>query len=272
MGESTALVMEQEIEKRNTLISCTNISKSYGVFSDKDSVEVLSGVNLEIEEGEFLILVGKSGCGKSTLLNILAGLLKPTTGEVVVDGNKVKKAGKERGVIFQDADAALFPWKTVYENIEYGLKVQKVQKEKRREIVERYMALVGLSSHAKKYPRELSGGMKQRLQIARALACNPRILIMDEPFGALDAQTRRMLQNELIQIWKKTHKTIVFVTHDISEAVLLGERIAVMSMSPNATIHKLYNVNLEYPRNERDEKFLNLKEKLQNYFDFEVLK
>ncbi|MCD7813500.1 MAG: ABC transporter ATP-binding protein [Lachnospiraceae bacterium] len=255
-----------------SLISVRHISKTYGALKTDGEGEVLHDVDLEIAEGEFLILIGKSGCGKSTLLNILAGLLKPSAGEISIEGHPVRKAGKERGVIFQNADAALFPWKTAYENVEYGLRVQKVKKDERKKIVEEYLELVDLKDHADKYPSELSGGMKQRLQIARALACNPRILIMDEPFGALDAQTRRMLQNELIHIWQKTGKTIIFVTHDISEAVLLGEKISVMSMSPHASICKTYDVELPYPRNERDPAFLNLREQLQQYFDLEQVR
>lgn len=249
-------------------ISCRHISKSYGLLETEKSADILKDVNLDIEEGDFRILIGKSGCGKSTLLNILAGLSRPTAGEVLVYGSKTRRAGKNRGVIFQNADAALFPWKSVRGNVEYGLKMQKEEKQKRRETTEKYIELVGLKNHADKYPDELSGGMKQRLQIARALAGDPDILIMDEPFGALDAHTRRLLQIELLQIWKKTGKTVIFVTHDINEAVLLGKHISIMSMSPNATIYKSYTVNLPYPREERSPEFLDMREMVQAHFDY----
>lgn len=258
--------LEAEERKENT-IALHHIFKRYGSARSADSVEVLSDVNIDVKKGEFRVLIGKSGCGKSTLLSIVAGMLKPTSGDILVGEKKVTRAGKDRGIIFQNADAALFPWSTAYQNVEYGLKVQKVPKKDRRPIVEKYLDLVGLSEHADKYPSELSGGMKQRLQIARSLATDPQILIMDEPFGALDAQTRRVLQEELIDIWKKTGKTIIFVTHDISEAVLLGQKISIMSMSPHATIAHTYDVPLAYPRDDRSEKFLDIREELQEYFD-----
>ncbi|MBQ7562515.1 MAG: ABC transporter ATP-binding protein [Lachnospiraceae bacterium] len=262
---STAVLAQEYTE--NPLISVQHVFKWYGAVRKKNAVEVLSDINLDIQQGDFLVLIGKSGCGKSTLLSILAGLIRPSRGSILVGGSRIRKAGKDRGIIFQDADEALFSWLTVWQNVEYGLKVQKVDKERRAEIALKYINLVGLSSHKDKYPDELSGGMKQRLQIARALATDPGILIMDEPFGALDAQTRRILQNELIEIWKQTKKTIIFVTHDIAEAVLLGEKISIMSMSPKATIYKTYDVALSYPRDERDDRFLNLKDELQGYFD-----
>lgn len=261
--------IEAEERKINT-ISLQHIFKRYGSARSTDSVEVLSDVNLDVKKGEFLVLIGKSGCGKSTLLNIVAGMLKPTSGDILIGDKKVTRAGKDRGIIFQNADSALFPWETAYKNVEYGLRVQKVPKNERRPIVEKYLELVGLKDHADKFPSELSGGMKQRLQIARALATDPQILIMDEPFGALDAQTRKILQEELINIWKKTGKTIIFVTHDISEAVLLGQKISIMSMSPHATIAHTYDVPLAYPRDDRSEEFLDIKEKLQEYFDEEA--
>ncbi|MDO4322954.1 MAG: ABC transporter ATP-binding protein [Lachnospiraceae bacterium] len=268
MAQSIAVNLAGAAVPPGPAVSCRHISKNYGILDGEHSADILKDVNLDIEEGDFRILIGKSGCGKSTLLNILAGLSRPTKGEVLVYGNKVRKAGKNRGVIFQNADAALFPWKTVRGNVEYGLKMQKTEKKKRRETAEKYIELVGLKDHADKYPDELSGGMKQRLQIARALAGNPDILIMDEPFGALDAHTRRILQSELLHIWKETGKTIIFVTHDISEAILLGKNISIMSMSPNATIYQNYEVDLSYPRNDRSREFLDLRDRVQAHFDY----
>lgn len=209
---------------------------------------VLNDINLTIKNGEFHIFLGASGCGKTTLLNIIAGLLPKTEGQVLLDGKEIGRPGPERGLVFQNADSAVFPWLNVYKNVEYGLKAQKKSKEEKREIVQNAINLVGLSGHESKYPTELSGGMKQRLQIARSIASDPEILIMDEPFGALDAQTRSVLQGELIRIWQKTGKTILFVTHDLSEAVLLGQRISILSSAPDAKVAYSVEVPFDYPR------------------------
>jgi NitT/TauT family transport system ATP-binding protein len=237
-------------EKKNLLFS-KNINPD-AVIKDKESDFVLKDVNLEIKEGEFHIFLGASGCGKSTLLNIIAGFLKHTQGEVLLDNKPITKPGPERGVVFQNADSAIFPWLTVWKNVEYGLKMQHVPKNDRKDIVKNAISLVGLSGHEKKYPSELSGGMKQRVQIARSIASNPEILIMDEPFGALDAQTRRTLQDELISIWQKTKKTILFVTHDLQEAVYLGQRISIFSAAPDAHIATKVDVTYDYPRDLND--------------------
>lgn len=237
-------------EKKHLLFS-KNINPD-AIFQDDEEHYVLKGINLTIEEGEFHIFLGASGCGKSTLLNIIAGFLDKTEGSVLLDGKEITKPGPDRGVVFQNADSAIFPWLTVYKNVEYGLKMQHVEKDRRKEIVENAIELVGLWEHKKKYPSELSGGMKQRVQIARSIASNPEILIMDEPFGALDAQTRRILQDELISIWQKTKKTILFVTHDLQEAVYLGEKISIFSAAPNANIAAKVTVPFAYPRNLND--------------------
>lgn len=222
------------------------------VFQNNSDGFVLKNVNLEIKEGEFHIFLGASGCGKSTLLNIIAGFLDYTEGSLTLDGKPIKKPGPDRGVVFQNADQAIFPWKNVWKNVEYGLKVQNVPKAERKKIVQECIDLVGLSGHEKKHPSELSGGMKQRVQIARSIASDPEILIMDEPFGALDAQTRRTLQDELIRIWKETKKTILFVTHDLQEAVYLGEQISIFSAAPDAHIAARIEVPYDYPRNPND--------------------
>lgn len=218
------------------------------IFENESDGFVLKDVNLEIKEGEFHIFLGASGCGKSTLLNIIAGFLDYTEGELELDGKPIKKPGPDRGVVFQNADAAIFPWKTVWKNVEYGLKMQHVSKEKRTKLVQECIDLVGLAGHEKKHPGELSGGMKQRVQIARSIASDPEILIMDEPFGALDAQTRRTLQDELVAIWRKTGKTILFVTHDLQEAVYLGQQISIFSAAPDAKIVTKVEVPFDYPR------------------------
>jgi NitT/TauT family transport system ATP-binding protein len=237
----------------------------------KVPVYVLRDIDLSIEQGEFHIFLGWSGCGKSTLLNIIAGFVEKTSGEALVDCKEVTKPGFDRGVVFQNADSAIFPWITVWKNVEYGLKIRKVPKNERDHIVKRYISLVGLEGHEKKYPHELSGGMKQRVQIARSMANNPKILLMDEPFGALDAQTRRLMQNELIKIWQESHKTILFVTHDIQEAVYLGQKISILSRSPNARIMETLNVTMPYPRNLALPETAALVQHIQGFFDIEYV-
>lgn len=240
---------KQSNKEKKGMFFSKNINPD-AIFQGNEDGYVLKDVNLEIKEGEFHIFLGASGCGKSTLLNIIAGFLSKTEGEVLLEEKPITKPGPERGVVFQNADSAIFPWLTVYKNVEYGLKMQHVDKKKRKEIVQNSINLVGLNGHEKKYPSELSGGMKQRVQIARSIASNPEILIMDEPFGALDAQTRRILQDELISIWKKTGKTILFVTHDLQEAVYLGQQISIFSAAPDANIVTKVEVPFDYPRNQ----------------------
>ncbi|MCT3399657.1 ABC transporter ATP-binding protein [Lentilactobacillus hilgardii] len=227
---------------------------------------VLNDINLIIRKGEFHVFLGKSGCGKSTLLNIIAGFLPKTAGQVLVNGADVTSPGSDRGVVFQNADAAIFPWLTVRQNVEYGLKMQHVSQEKRQPVVNKSLDLVGLTDHEGKYPYELSGGMKQRVQIARSIANDPSILILDEPFGALDAQTRRVMQDELIQIWQKTGKTILFVTHDIQEAAYLGQKISIFSPAPAADIRETLAVDQSYPRNVFSQENQRLVNKLNSYF------
>jgi NitT/TauT family transport system ATP-binding protein len=206
------------------------------VVRDKNNRQALStftaidGVDLVIHEGEFLTVVGPSGCGKSTLLDLLAGLTTPTKGRILIDGREVTGPGLDRGIVFQQY--ALFPWKTARGNIEFGLEAKGVPRSEWKEQTDYYLELVGLQSFGDRYPHELSGGMKQRVAIARSLAFNPDVLLMDEPFAALDAQTREMLQAELLRIWEKTKKTIIFITHGIDEAVYLGERVVVLSPNP----------------------------------------
>nr|WP_106780533.1 ABC transporter ATP-binding protein [Lysinibacillus timonensis] len=214
---------------------------------------VLKNVDLTIPKGQFYILLGPSGCGKSTLLNIIAGFIAPSDGKLVLHADD--KGKSNTGFIFQSAEAALFPWLTIEENIEFGLKMKKVEVSKRKQIVEHYINLTGLTGHNHKFPNEISGGMKQRVQIARVLANETDILLMDEPFGALDAMTRRTMQKELIRIWKETNKTIIFVTHDIQEAILLGQQVGIMTVGPNSKISTQYEIDLPYPRNVGDPAF-----------------
>ena len=222
-------------------------------------VVALNGANLEIRNNEFICVVGPSGCGKSTLLNILAGLLEPTSGEVLVDGKPVEGTSVDRGVVFQQY--ALFPWLTVKKNVEFGLKLQKKSKEECEEIAMKYIKMVGLEKFTNSYPKELSGGMKQRVAIARAYAVNPKVLLMDEPFGALDAQTRTQLQQELLNTWEKEQKTCFFITHDVEEAIILAQRVVIMCARPGR-VKEIVDIDIPYPRDQETKmspRFLELK-------------
>lgn len=218
-------------------------------FEKKDGKFLaLDTVNLNVEQNEFICVVGPSGCGKTTLLNIIAGLCKPTTGTVKVRGELVTGPGKGKGVVFQQY--ALYPWLTVEKNVEFGMRMKGVPKAERAEIAKKYIDLVGLSKFAKAYPKELSGGMKQRVAIARAYATEPEVLLMDEPFGALDAQTRAQLQENLLKTWEQERKTCFFITHDVEEAVLLATKIIIMSAGPGH-ITEIVPVTLPYPRTQQ---------------------
>lgn len=205
----------------------------------------LNGVNLDIADQEFVTVVGPSGCGKTTLLNVIAGLEKASGGQVLVDGESVSGPSPERGVIFQQY--ALFPWLTVRENVEFGLKLAKKGKKETRETAQHFIDLVGLTQFADALPKMLSGGMKQRCALARAYAVNPKLLLMDEPFGALDALTRVNLQGQLLQTWQSEKRTVVFITHDVDEAVFLANRVVVMAAKPGR-IKEIIEVDLPYPR------------------------
>ncbi|MRX52043.1 ATP-binding cassette domain-containing protein [Paracoccus sp. S-4012] len=208
---------------------------------------IVEGVDLEIGAGEFVCLLGPSGCGKSTLLNAIAGFL-PVQGRLSVDGRPVSGPGTDRGVVFQSSDV-LFPWLTAQENVEYGPRCLGVPAKERASRAIEFLQLVGLGGATGKFPRELSGGMRQRLQLARVLINNPSVVLMDEPFGALDAQTRDVMQRELDRIWRKTGQTIIFVTHDISEAILLADRVVTMTTGPAARLKSIHAVDLPRPRN-----------------------
>jgi NitT/TauT family transport system ATP-binding protein len=229
---------------------------------------VVAGATLDITAGEFVCLLGPSGCGKSTLLNVIAGFV-PATGTVEVGGQAVTGPSVDRGVVFQSAEA-LFPWLTVQENVEYGARIRGVPQRERRESAAHYIRLVGLAHAAQKFPGQLSGGMRQRAQIARVLANEPSVILMDEPFGALDAQTREMLQREVDRIWRATRSTIVFVTHDIAEAVLLADRVVTMTAGPRATIKTVSTVDLEHPRDMAAPKALEIQRQLREEIASEV--
>jgi NitT/TauT family transport system ATP-binding protein len=212
----------------------------------------LDRVSLDIEEGKFVSLLGPSGCGKSTLLNMIAGFVERSSGHVLVDNAEVQGPGAGRGVVFQEY--ALFPWMTALENVAFGGLIKGTAKPARLEKAAHYLKLVGLSAHGDKFPSEMSGGMKQRCAIARALANDPSILLMDEPFGALDAHTREVLQEELLQIWDQDRKTVVFVTHSVSEAVFLSDYVVLMGANPGH-VRKVFKIDLPRPRRRDTEAF-----------------
>ncbi|WP_030172936.1 ABC transporter ATP-binding protein [Spirillospora albida] len=210
-------------------IQIQNVRKEFPVRGG-GAFTALEETSLDIAEGEFLVVVGPSGCGKSTLLDLLGGLTRPTSGRVLLDGAEITGPALDRGVVFQQY--ALFPWRTAARNIEFGLEGMGLTRKERADVARYHLDLVGLSGFGDRYPHELSGGMKQRVAIARSLAYDPGVLLMDEPFAALDAQTRETLQDELLRIWQSTGKTIVFITHGIDEAVYLGRRVAVLTSRP----------------------------------------
>lgn len=211
----------------------------------QEQVNVLEGFDLQVREGEFLSILGPSGCGKSTFLNILAGLAHKTGGDLEVDGKPLQGINRNQGVVFQGY--ALLPWRSVLDNIAVGLEIRGVGKAQRLETAREYLDLVGLNGFASRYPHELSGGMRQRVAIARSLAYDPDVLLMDEPFAALDAQTRETLQSELLRIWDKHKKTIVFITHSLDEAIFLSDRVAVMTQRPGR-IKEVFDIDLARPR------------------------
>ena len=249
-------------EERN-LIPKVQIKDVKKIYEGRNGQTIaLNGANLDIYDNEFICVVGPSGCGKSTLLNIIAGLHDATSGEVLVDGVKVEGTGVDRGVVFQQY--ALFPWLTVKKNVMFGLNLKKGMTDaEREEIALKYIKMVGLEKFVDSYPKELSGGMKQRVAIARAYAVNPSLLLMDEPFGALDAQTRTQLQTELLKTWEEEKKTCFFITHDVEEAILLASRVVVMSARPGR-IKEVIDIDIPYPRNQ-ETKMLPRFTELKNY-------
>jgi NitT/TauT family transport system ATP-binding protein len=227
------------------MLRVEQVSKAFGGRAKSERVQALDDVGLEVGAGEFLTLLGPSGCGKTTLLRIIAGLISRDAGELLVDGHPVTGPGPERSMVFQAF--ALMPWATVLDNVAFGLELRGVDKASRRATARELIARVGLDGFEDRLPNELSGGMQQRVGLARALAVRPKVLLMDEPFGAVDEQTRRLLQEELLQIWEETRLTVVFVTHSISEAVLLSDRIAVMAARPGRIL-RTFEVPLPRPR------------------------
>ena len=244
------------------MIICDNVSKTFE--TSRGDVNVIGNVSLTVNENELLVLFGPGQCGKSTLLNCMSGLERVTTGSVTINGRTIDSPGPDRGVVYQRT--ALFPWLTVMGNVEYGPKVRGMSKSERREKAQYYINLVGLEGFENSYPNQLSGGMQQRVGIARAYCNEPDVLFMDEPFGHLDAQTRYLMQEDLIKIWEKEKRTVVFVTNNIEEAVYLADRIAVLTNCPT-TVKTEYEINLPRPRNYIDPEFLRLREEISSVVD-----
>lgn len=258
-----------EPEKGKNVLEIEDVYKE---FVDKKTYEphlVLDGITIHEKAGEFICIIGPSGCGKSTLLNLVAGFDSPTKGTIFVNDRQVTKPGPDRAVVFQDY--ALLPWLTAAENIELGPRIQGVDKETRKRVAREYLELVRLRGVEHKHIYHLSGGMRQRVSIARALALEPQILLMDEPFGALDAQQRSIMQEELIRIWENTNKTILFVTHSLDEAIFLADKIVVLSVNP-ARIIREFVVDIERPRDLTCVHFNNIKREINKLLRHEVEK
>ncbi|SHK44476.1 ABC transporter ATP-binding protein [Desulforamulus aeronauticus] len=252
--------MESRLEQQpvNYKISCTGLSKSFG--NNNNKVDVLATMDLHVKENEFLVILGPGQSGKSTLFRIMAGMETPSTGTVTIDGKKVTGPGPEIGFVFQRY--TLFPWKTVLGNVEMGPKLRGLAKNERREVAQHYIDLVGLKGFENHYPHQLSGGMKQRVSIARAYANNPKIMLLDEPFGQLDAQTRILMEQETIRIWEAEKRTVCFVTNNIEEAVYLGDRIVTLDGKLPGKLSHVYEVDLPRPRDFTDLEFLKLRQKI----------
>ena len=253
------------MEQLETKLKVSNISKTF--FNKKDYFTAIEDVSFDVRDGEFLVILGPGRCGKTVLLNIIAGLVEKTSGSVIYDGKEINGVDLERGGIIQKT--ALMPFKTVMENVELGLKFSGMDKKKRREICQKYIDLVGLQGFENSYPNALSGGMKQRVGIARAYANNPKLLIMDEPFGALDAQTRYSMQNEVLRIWEQEKRTVIYVTNNIEEAIYLGTRIVLLSKCP-ASVKAEYTIDLPRPRDMVSDEFMNLRTKISENTDLSV--
>ena len=253
------------MEQLNKRMEINGISKTF--YSDKGYFTAIKNVSFDVNDGEFLVILGPGRCGKTVLLNIIAGLEQQTEGKVVYNGREWKGVNPEISMVFQKL--ALMPFKTVMENVELGLKFRGMSKGQRREIAQHYIELVGLKGFEKSYPTQLSGGMKQRVGIARAYAADPKLLIMDEPFGQLDAQTRYQMQEEILRIWEKEKRTVIFVTNNIEEACYLGDRIILLSDCP-ATVKEVYPISIPRPRDTVSGEFLKLRTVISDNTDLAI--
>lgn len=247
-----------------TILECRNVSKEFDAYDKSGKTEVLRDISFSVKENEFLVLFGPGQCGKTTLINVLAGLESATSGEVIENGKKVTKPAPERGVVYQKT--ALFPWLSVMGNVEFGPRVRGQDKKTRRETAKHYIDLVGLSGFEKSYPSQLSGGMRQRVGIARAYCNQPEIMLMDEPFGHLDTQTRYMMEEELQRIWQSEKRTVIFVTNNIEEALFLADRIILLTNCPSC-IKKEYIIDMPHPRSYVDPKFLSYRQEITENMD-----
>ena len=247
-----------------TILECRNVSKEFDAYDKSGKTEVLRDISFSVKENEFLVLFGPGQCGKTTLINVLAGLESATSGEVIENGKKVTKPAPERGVVYQKT--ALFPWLSVMGNVEFGPRVRGQDKKTRRETAKHYIDLVGLSGFEKSYPSQLSGGMRQRVGIARAYCNQPEIMLMDEPFGHLDAQTRYMMEEELQRIWQSEKRTVIFVTNNIEEALFLADRIILLTNCPSC-IKKEYIIDMPHPRSYVDPMFLSYRHEITDNMD-----
>jgi NitT/TauT family transport system ATP-binding protein len=261
------VVTSVALRHRQARIAVRGLCKLFTDIARQEQIAALDCIDLEIGDDEFLTILGPSGCGKTTLLNIIAGFDRPTSGDVRLDGEIVPGPGPDRAVVFQEY--ALFPWLTVEQNIEFGLRERRVAKPQRQTRVREQIASVGLSGFERHYPQELSGGMRQRVAIARALVNDPKILLLDEPFAALDAQTRTLMQQELLRVWGAARRTAVFITHNIEEAILLGDRVAVMTARPGR-IKEIVTVNLPRPRDVTSAEFNTTRRRIGSMLESEV--
>ena len=247
------------------MIKIEKLTKVYD--RNGEEATALKDIDLEVHNGEILCVIGPSGCGKTSLLRIIAGLDKPTNGRATIEGKEIENAGADRCMIFQES--TLFPWRTAQKNIEFSLEIKGLDPQKRKELSDQLIELVGLKGFEDAYPRQLSSGMKQRISLARALASDPKVFLMDEPFGSLDAQTRNIMQKELLEIWRKNEKTILFVTHSVDEAVYLGDRVAILTARPG-TLKKIIEVNLPRPRDRVGNEFTAIRKQILQELEVEV--
>lgn len=246
--------------RKETIMKVNHLHVEY--YTDNSKTVAVEDFSLDIKKGELISIVGSSGCGKTTIMRCLAGLLQPTSGEILVNNKVCVGPGSDRGMVFQDF--ALFPWRTVRQNVEFGLEIAGVAREIRREKALKYIKAVGLEKFADSRVHELSGGMKQRVCIARTLIMHPDVILMDEPFGALDAQTRNIMQEQLVRIFERSGRTIVFITHSVDEALYLSDRVVLLSKRPSV-IHKIIDVPWKRPRNRADSEFIDLRKKILDY-------
>jgi NitT/TauT family transport system ATP-binding protein len=247
-------------------VELVDISKTYFNVSNKEEIKALNGISVTVEDGEFISIIGPSGCGKTTLLRIISGLEQPSTGKIFLRGKEIEKPYGQVGLIFQEY--ALFPWRTVIDNIDFGLEIKKFPRKKRKEMARFYLHKFNLDGFENEYPKELSGGMKQRVAIARTLINDPELLLMDEPFGSLDSQTRNSMQEFLLNVWQETKKTILFVSHNIDETVFLSQKVLGLSARPGS-IKLVLEIDLPYPRERTSQEFNLYRKKILDYLEQE---